>query len=188
MEASIKAGSEAKYVRAGELSARAADAAVALYGADSIVVAFLQSWSLDYEGCASLQAVDATDSATQAARRDYVTRLRSTVELLQRRKAAASLFPGRCRADELAFYREFDLTLKRVCGFEDKSPPAEKHQLHLCMGVSALATAAKLAGELVRMIRVNELERACSTDDMQLFLHFAADALELFASPASSMP
>ena len=188
MEALMKAAFDARPVRVLELCERAFTAATTLYGADSLVVTHIHSLILGFSGSMTLQAVIATtctDSSTLAAQHQ-VSNLRSAVELLQRRMAAESLLPGRCRADEVAFYRKYLTMLDRLNGVVNHNPLSLKQQLYSCLGVAALALTARRAVEFVRKIRVDGSQRVCSTVDVQLFLHFAADALELFASPASN--
>ena len=184
-EASVKATRQLKTVRAAELCERAADAAAALYGADSLVVALMRMSAVSYLHCA-LGAATST-SMRAVMHRTSFTHLRSTVELLQRRKAAGSLLPGRCRPEEESFDRTHCMLIMRLNKLtEDSFSQPQLRQLHACFGVSTLARTAAHAAHFIAANCVMDVsERFSTSEDTQTFLDFCADVLELFASPAS---
>ena len=183
-EASVKATRQLKTVRAAELSERAADAAAALYGADSLVLARIQA---DAVLCFQIAlGAMASTSARAVMQRKSLLHLRSTVELLQRRKAAGSPFPGRCRPEEEAFDRENRALLVQLGNYTESSSLPQLRQLNSCVGVRELAMTAQHAAHLLAVhCAMSVSERFLTAADTQLLLDFCVDTLELFASPAA---
>ena len=97
------------HARAVELYERAIAAAEALRQPDCLIVASLRAWCLETQYYMAVSAGEESDDSTSDAYADALLNelLPGVLETLERRRAAGTLQPGRCRAHEVAWCADF---------------------------------------------------------------------------------
>ena len=135
--------------RAVELYERAVAAAEALRQPDCLIVARIRCWCLDtqYRVIASSllgdDSVDAWRRAAGQALAVFQAHLPGVLETLERRRAAGTLLPGRCRAYEVACGADCVRTDPRLSGEPEPDDGCISHSAQH-VGVSAFFAAARL--------------------------------------------
>ena len=130
-------GALCRHARHAELSALAASQASALFGDDSLVLAYLQ-----YSESESLACLGAASGAERLAylRRSWEVLL-SLVTLLLRRVAANTLLPGTIREEELDFNAHVQVAVRKATNTQFQASNDELRALSSAFGYDTLLNA-----------------------------------------------
>ena len=140
------AGQLCRNARNAELSAQAAVHAEALFGDDSLVVAYLRySESVSFDGLSMVASGAEKNSLVQSS----WNALMSVIPLLLRRRAADTLLPGTLREEELDYEAHVQAAVRRALNMPFPSPAALRERAST-MGYNTLLNAMFRSLDLLR--------------------------------------